>query len=88
LRTDRKGGRSSATALVLTSLSPQGRRDAGPCRIQDQGQISKLLARLQRLGLITNLNQGAPAQGMPNAWILTPLGEQLANTIQLNGRDL
>lgn len=53
----------------------------------DQGQISKLLARLQRMGLITNSSQGAPAQGMPNAWTLTPLGEQLAQSIQPNGRN-
>jgi AcrR family transcriptional regulator len=44
--------------------------DAG---ISDQGQISKLLARLHGLGLIEN-SGGNPARGEPNAWILTAKG--------------
>jgi AcrR family transcriptional regulator len=41
--------------------------------ISDQGQISKLLARLHGLGLIEN-SGGNPARGEPNAWILTAKG--------------
>ncbi len=39
----------------------------------DQGQTSKLLARLQGLGLVDNLGVGR-ARGGPNAWTLTPKG--------------
>jgi AcrR family transcriptional regulator len=44
--------------------------------IVDQGQISKLLARLARLNLAENLGRGQQA-GMANAWRLTPLGAKL-----------
>ena len=49
--------------------------------ISDQGQISKLLARLQRVGLIENRGL-APGQGAPNAWVLTNTGERLATSIR------
>jgi predicted transcriptional regulator len=41
--------------------------------MRDQGQTSKLLARLERLGLIENTDAGS-AQGGPNAWSLTHRG--------------
>ncbi len=48
--------------------------------ITDQGQISKLLARLHGLGLIENA--GAPAaRGGPNAWTLTNTGWEVHTTI-------
>jgi AcrR family transcriptional regulator len=47
---------------------------------QDQGQVSKLLARLQKLGLIENTG-GQPGSGMPNAWTLTSTGRQVAQRI-------
>ena len=49
--------------------------------VTDQGQISKLLSRLERFGLIENTGL-APGQGAPNAWTLTEKGshvEQLMN---------
>jgi predicted MarR family transcription regulator len=49
--------------------------------IKDQGQISKLLARLERLGLTTNAGDGY-TKGEPNAWQLTPLGEQVAQRLR------
>jgi AcrR family transcriptional regulator len=49
--------------------------------ISDQGQISKLLGRLQRLGLISNAGL-APGQGAPNAWTLTETGRQLTKSIR------
>jgi AcrR family transcriptional regulator len=49
--------------------------------INDQGQISKLLGRLQRLGLIENAGL-APGQGAPNAWTLTETGRQLTKSIR------
>ena len=48
--------------------------------MNDQGQISKLLSRLHRLGLIANDGVG-PAKGAPNAWTLTPRGQGIHATI-------
>jgi AcrR family transcriptional regulator len=51
--------------------------------VTDQGQMSKLLARLERLGLIRN----AAAQsthhpsGEPNAWCLTARGEEVERVV-------
>ena len=45
--------------------------------IADQGQVSKLLARLERLDLMRNTGEGH-AKGERNAWRLTPLGERVA----------
>jgi AcrR family transcriptional regulator/DNA-binding MarR family transcriptional regulator len=48
--------------------------------IGDQGQASKLLARLHRLGLIENQG-GDPSRGEPNAWTLTTTGKEVYETI-------
>jgi AcrR family transcriptional regulator/DNA-binding MarR family transcriptional regulator len=50
----------------------------------DQGQISKLLARLEGLGLIENTsgNDHRPT-GEPNAWRLTPRGEEIERALQV-----
>jgi AcrR family transcriptional regulator len=48
----------------------------------DQGQISKLLGRLQRLGLLQNAG-GGQAKGEPNAWSLTALGERVTQQLAL-----
>ena len=48
--------------------------------IGDQGQASKLLARLHKLGLIENQG-GDPARGEPNAWTLTNTGRQVHDSI-------
>ncbi len=48
--------------------------------IGDQGQASKLLARLHKLDLIENQG-GDPARGEPNAWTLTATGRQVHDTI-------
>jgi AcrR family transcriptional regulator/DNA-binding MarR family transcriptional regulator len=53
--------------------------------VADQGQISKLLARLVRLGLIENTGVGH-AQGEPNAWSLTSLGRQVTERLSMNTR--
>ncbi len=49
--------------------------------VEDQGQISKLLARLKTLGLVENTGAGH-LSGEPNAWQLTAKGEQVAGAIQ------
>jgi AcrR family transcriptional regulator/DNA-binding MarR family transcriptional regulator len=46
----------------------------------DQGQVSKLLSRLDRIGLIEN-TAGEPGRGGPNAWTLTPRGRQLEQLV-------
>jgi AcrR family transcriptional regulator len=51
--------------------------------LHDQGQISKLLARLQRLGLLENTGEGQ-ARGESNAWRLTPLGERVTEQLSLD----
>jgi DNA-binding MarR family transcriptional regulator len=51
--------------------------------LTDQGQVSKLLARLQRLGLLTNSGDGQ-ARGERNAWQLTPLGERVTRQLDLD----
>jgi AcrR family transcriptional regulator/DNA-binding MarR family transcriptional regulator len=55
--------------------------------IADQGQISKLLGRLQRIGLVRNAGLG-PGQGAPNAWTLTEKGRELTDSIQFHTEDL
>jgi AcrR family transcriptional regulator len=73
------------TARVLQAAAglpgESNRRIGEEADMHDQGQISKLLARLQRLGLLANTG-GGHTRGEPNAWRLTPLGESVIQ--QLN----
>jgi AcrR family transcriptional regulator len=66
------------TARVLATIAADpgvsNRKVGERAGAQDQGQISKLLARLQRNGLIENHGKGHPT-GEPNAWCLTARGE-------------
>ncbi len=72
------------TMRVLMSVAERPRssnRAVGESAgIGDQGQASKLLARLYRLGLIEN-EDGDPARGEPNAWTLTTTGQQVHDSI-------
>jgi AcrR family transcriptional regulator len=52
--------------------------------MEDQGQISKLLARLQRLDLIHN-TRAAATRGAPNAWGLTERGWRVQRAIARQG---
>jgi AcrR family transcriptional regulator len=65
------------TIRVLTSVATHpgssNRIVADGAGITDQGQISKLLTRLHRLGLIQNTGTGS-TRGEPNAWVLTAIG--------------
>ena len=74
------------TARVLEGLAGRpgasNREVASRAGIQDPGQVSKLLARLKRLGLLTNTGEGH-AKGEPNAWSLTPLGERVTAQLTL-----
>jgi AcrR family transcriptional regulator/DNA-binding MarR family transcriptional regulator len=72
------------TALVLEVLAASpgisnrvvGERSGVP----DQGQISRLLARLERLGLAENTGEGH-TRGEANAWTLTATGGRVAQSI-------
>jgi len=69
------------TVRVLLAIADasgaSNRQIAVAAGIADQGQISKLLARLQRLGLVENLGL-TPGKGAPNSWALTKRGLQVA----------
>jgi AcrR family transcriptional regulator len=68
------------TVRVLIAIAAcegaSNRQVADGAGVADQGQISKLLARLEHLGLIENAGAGA-ARGEPNAWRLTPRGREV-----------
>ena len=66
--------------------SPSNRLVADTAEIKDQGQVSKLLGRLERIGMVSNSGLG-PGQGAPNAWTLTANGRQLANSIRTHTED-
>jgi AcrR family transcriptional regulator/DNA-binding MarR family transcriptional regulator len=72
------------TARVLQSIAERpgisNRHVAEHSGIQDQGQVSKLLARMERIGLTTNTGDGH-VKGAANAWRLTALGEQVAQRL-------
>jgi DNA-binding MarR family transcriptional regulator len=72
------------TARVLEGVTRRpgasNRQLADFAGIQDQGQVSKLLARLESLGLLCNQSQGR-AKGEPNRWTLTHRGELVARSI-------
>jgi AcrR family transcriptional regulator len=53
---------------------------AEAAEVTDQGQMSKLLARLHDIGLIENTGGGA-ARGEPNAWTLTDKGWRVHGAI-------
>lgn len=48
--------------------------------ISDEGQASKLLGRLTRIGLVANTKPHGP--GYPNYWVLTPHGRQVLSAVQ------
>jgi DNA-binding MarR family transcriptional regulator len=72
------------TMRVLLSVANHpgaSNRELGvAAEIHDQGQASKLLGRLQRLGLIENTGVGH-GRGGPNAWMLTDRGTEVQRTI-------
>jgi AcrR family transcriptional regulator len=77
------------TACVLSAIAEHpgasNREVANLAGVVDQGQISKLLSRLENIGLIVNVGQGG-FRGAPNAWTLTPRGEQVENHVRRGNR--
>jgi DNA-binding MarR family transcriptional regulator len=70
--------------LIAIASTPgaSNREIATAAGIQDQGQVSKLLTRLEHLGLIHNQGVG-PTKGAPNAWTLTPKGQRIEQAIHV-----
>ena len=71
---------------VAGSPGSSNRAVAEGSGITDQGQISKLLARLLGLGLIDNEGVGSAARGEPNAWTLTAKGKEVYGAIDAHTR--
>ncbi len=73
------------TVRVLLAIAAQpgasNRQVSEAADVSDQGQISKLLARLEHLGLIENGGVG-PLRGEPNVWRLTAKGAEIERTIR------
>ena len=67
-------------SAVAESPEASNRLIAARAGIADQGQISKLLARLQGFGLIDNMG-GDHSRGEPNAWVLSAKGWDVHRTI-------
>jgi DNA-binding MarR family transcriptional regulator/AcrR family transcriptional regulator len=76
------------TARVLTAIEDypgaSNREVAERAGIVDQGQISKLLSRLEARKLIEKLGEGK-TRGAPNAWRLTEQGESLMSNPGMRG---
>lgn len=72
----------TARVLEFIALAPgaNNRRIGAHAGITDQGQISKLLTRLARVGLVENTGMGQ-AKGGANAWHLTVTGSELVAAI-------
>ncbi len=73
------------TARVLEGVAEcpgaSNRLVAERAGIHDPGQVSKLLRRLESLGLLENSGEGH-AKGEPNAWSLTAKGRRVAQSIR------
>jgi AcrR family transcriptional regulator/DNA-binding MarR family transcriptional regulator len=72
------------TLVVLAAIGADpgasNRQIAERAGVHDQGQISKLLGRLDKLGLIRNTGNGQP-RGEPNAWALTDRGREVRQVL-------
>ncbi len=73
------------TACVLQAIArypgASNREIAERAGIVDQGQISKLLSRLEAAGVIANQSEGT-SRGAPNAWRLTEHGERVERGVE------
>jgi AcrR family transcriptional regulator len=68
-------------ATIAAAPGASNRRIAEEAGVADQGQISKLLARLENLGLIHNAGVGH-IKGEPNAWQLTSRGREVEQAVR------
>ncbi|HEY2632767.1 MAG TPA: hypothetical protein VGI26_10370 [Solirubrobacteraceae bacterium] len=73
--------RTVRVLLAIAESPGRSNREVGAAAgIDDQGQISKLLSRLERLGLIENAGTGE-VRGSPNAWALTERGFEVEQLV-------
>jgi AcrR family transcriptional regulator/DNA-binding MarR family transcriptional regulator len=73
--------RTVRVLLSIASAPSSSNREVGAAAgIDDQGQISKLLSRLEKLGLIENSGAGQ-VRGAPNAWSLTKKGVEVQQLV-------
>jgi AcrR family transcriptional regulator len=79
------GELSDGATAGRVSAHPSNRAVADAAGIRDQGQVSKLLARLEQLGLVRNAVEER-VKGEPNAWVLTERGEQVRATLSARMR--
>lgn len=81
----------AVAALEGPEHGPSNRQIATHAGVADQGQISKLLSRLERNRLLVNAAKGSEGKGEANSWSLTEIGRRLlhdigaAPAIELNG---
>jgi AcrR family transcriptional regulator len=78
-------GHRTVKVLAAIGAAPgiSNRAVAEAAEVKDEGQMSRLLARAQGQGLVSNTRPGRRT-GEPNAWMLTPRGQQA--TALHNGR--
>jgi len=73
------------TVRVLRAIAElpaaSNREVAERAGIVDQGQISKILTRLEYQGLVANRRGPSAARGTPNSWWLTDSGEALEHEV-------
>ena len=72
----------SVIAAVAGNPGASNRAIAQAAGIADQGQISKLLTRLRKQGLLENNGGRRVARGDPNAWSLTAKGERFERSLR------
>ncbi len=73
--------RTVRVLLAIAAEQGMSNREIGASAgIADQGQISKLLARLERLGLVENSGPGH-VRGASNAWSLTKKGHEVERLV-------
>jgi AcrR family transcriptional regulator len=73
--------RTVRVLLAIAANPDASNRQVGAAAgIDDQGQISKLLARLEKLGLVHN-NGAGQVRGAPNAWLLTKRGSEVEQLV-------
>jgi DNA-binding MarR family transcriptional regulator len=76
--------RHEALTFLLTHPDASNREIAAGIGITDEAQASRLLARMEDLGLVRNRNHYN--HGAPNAWQLTADGRRLLHALERHER--
>lgn len=79
--------RTMRTLEAIAADPGMNNREIGQAAgVVDQGQVSKLLGRLEGLGLVRNISRGEHAKGAPNSWALTTKGGEVQQAITEQSR--